>query len=225
MNEPETQVWLSDCYTNSKHIAFYDCEEPEDFKGFVDGLRDGKPLTPEQLPTKIWPADMRNAERGQRVKRIRDFACIQGGVMVVSPMVAALFREFDLGFADDEGSGARRVRLHPIEQLTAEDGRLVGQLFLFHVATEKDSLILRPSNGVTLKETKKGLRARIRPVGQVSLNLSPESLIGPDIWREKRLSGPILFSNRLVRAMHDAKIREISFQPCVIADAPNGTNA
>ncbi|MEM6678950.1 MAG: hypothetical protein AAF675_13875 [Pseudomonadota bacterium] len=43
MGETEAPVWLGDCQTNSKHFAFYDWEEPKDFNGFVDGLRDGKP--------------------------------------------------------------------------------------------------------------------------------------------------------------------------------------
>ncbi|MEM6357620.1 MAG: DUF1629 domain-containing protein [Pseudomonadota bacterium] len=225
MSEHQTQVWLSDCLTNPKHIAFYRHDKPHDFNGFVDGLHRGDPLTPEQLPSKIWPKDMRNAERGERVKRIRSFALATGGVMVISPKLAALLREFDLGAVDDAGPDARRIQLSPIEQRTAEDGKLVGQLYLLHVATQKESLNSRSSAGVSITETKQGPFVDINPFERVSLMLSAESLHGPDIWRERWLRRGILFSDRIVRAMRDAQIREISFQPCVIDDAPNGTNA
>ncbi|MEM7526306.1 MAG: DUF1629 domain-containing protein [Pseudomonadota bacterium] len=226
MSEPEAEVWLGDCLTNPEHIAFYRHDEPQDFNGLVDGLRRADPLTSDQLPSKIWPKDVRNAERGERVKRIRNFARATGGMTVISPKFAALLREFDLGVADGAGSDSRCVQLHPIEQLTAENGKLVGQLYLLHVATQKESLISRLSTGVSITETKKGPFVNIHSLERVSLMLSRESLHGPDIWREKWLRRGILFSDRLVRAMQAAKIREISFQPCTIVDQPDGaTNA
>ena len=167
----------------------------------------GVPMSAEHFPKEIY-----GEYRTSRIKKLPDL-CNAGDTWLVSAALAGVLREFDLG----------RTSLYPTKVLQFDRKTPVeGEYLCINFGERKASFL--PEESPKAK--------RVYPDQDIwKLSLDPKdddvvlgagALEGPDLWLEEpRFTKAFFLSDRLVRALRDAKLaRHFGLRRCRVIDPP-----
>jgi hypothetical protein len=150
--------------------------------------------------------------RDTRIRKLSDYF-MASGFIIVSPRCAEVFSRFDLGTG-----GFYPVDIYHGDRKT----RVAGDYFLLNFGCRKRTFLpadLDPSIFRSIKPSNGPRWLYAAWAEDDACTVSTAALQGPDIWVEEQLHDAFFLSDRLVRALRDAKLtRSIRLRRCRVLD-------
>ncbi len=207
VDESEKIAWVSRAMMEAAKIKGFDSDVfEEDEERALDAMGRNE-YEAEPLPRDRFPRAMYESRIQKPMKRLPHLAKC-GGFWTVSAACAEVLRQFDLG------DGA----LYPVEMYHIDrKTRIEGDYFCLNFGAQKTALVPERSR-VTKPPGRPGVWKLHLHVQQDDLTLLPSALKGPDLWFDPSLARAFFVSDRLKRALADARLaRDFRLFRCRIA--------
>lgn len=213
----EDQVWAADCLSATRHLVPVKPHwrgARREAAAVLRACRSGKPMNPDHVPVHA------SLQKGAPPPK-RDYFNIADSASVITQRFAALLDEFDLGPSGPAPEGSKgvgetdRVALYPLTILHPDGERAVGEFLFLHVAAHKECFLPERSDGVFRNRVRWGVRFN----DPLRVGVRRGAHLGADLWRDRNLSSVLFFSDRLTKAIHEARLSSIRFYKCrMVAD-------
>jgi hypothetical protein len=196
-------AWVSRAFMDTTLVRFLTVEGIlNDIHWAADTMRRNE--RGEPMPAQRFPKELYGKYTGKKVKKLPDL-CNALGTWLVSAALARVLRRFDLG----------RTLFHPTKAFQIDRKTPVeGEYFCINFGERKASFLPEQSHARKPWEDQDLWALQLAPKDD-DIALGDAALEGPDLWIEEHFVDAFFLSDRLARALREAKLaRHFGLRRC-----------